>query len=160
MHLHNLDIEGLAAVMPNPHVEFRSKHITIYPVDFTKLKMRCSAASDLEEVTEELENLNLSPHKCPLCDMSFTEETNLKTHVSTVHPETHRANPRECSECGSGKILGSAQSLARHIVACHRTCKTCKEVFQSSADLQLHMDTRVHTTCTVCGKDWDFPSKL
>ena len=94
MHLHNLDIEGLAAVMPNPHVEFRSKQITITPVDFTKLKMRCSAASDLEEIAEVLGNINLSAHKCPLCDMSFTEETHLKTHVSTIHPETHSANSK------------------------------------------------------------------
>ena len=158
MHLHNLDIEGLAAVMPNPHVEFRSKHITIHPVDFAKLKMKCSAASDLEEVTGELGNLALSPHKCPLCTMSFPEETSLKTHVSTFHPETHSANPRECKECG--KILGNAQSLSRHILTVHRTCKTCKVVFQSSDDLQQHMDQKTHTTCNVCGKDWGFPSKL
>lgn len=159
MHLHNLDIEGLAGAMSNPHVAFRWEQIKVRPVDFERLKQSLNGtthASEEAEVTDKLDRLALSAHKCPLCEEMFGEEDTLNTHVSTVHPETHSSNPRACAECA--KVLGSAQSLIRHITTVHRTCKSCKVVFESSAELQLHKP--VHTTCELCGTDWGFVSKL
>ena len=165
MHLHNLDIEGLAGVMSNPHVAFRWEQIQVLPVDFESLRQRLTAGTqanepqaEVTEVMDKLDRLTLSAHKCPLCHQTFGDEESLKVHISTVHPETHSANPRECTECGSGKILGSAQSLTRHVIAVHRTCKTCKKVFESGAKLQQHKV--IHTTCTLCGTDWGFASRL
>ena len=157
MHLHNLDIEGLAGVMSNPHVSFRWEQIKISPVDLDKLrKPKGSLAPEVTEVMNKLDQLRLSTHKCPLCEESFEEEASLKAHITNVHPETHSSNPRECKECG--KVLGSAQSVIRHVLAVHRSCKNCKLVFESSAELNQHK--KIHTTCELCGTDWGYPSKL
>ena len=159
MHLHNLDIEGLAGAMSNPHVAFRWEQVKVLPVDFARLRQSLNGGTQAfreAEVSDKLDRLTLSAHKCPLCEERFGEEGSLNTHVSTAHPETHSSNPRACTECA--KVLGSAQSLTRHVTTVHRTCKTCKVVFDTSAELQLHKP--VHTTCELCGTDWGFVSKL
>ena len=155
MHLHNLDIEGLASVMSNPQVEFRWDQIKIIPVNYENLSLKLTAL-DASEAMEKLNQSSNPAHKCPLCEEVFGEEAELSAHISRVHPETHPANPRECKECG--KILGSAQSLTRHITSIHRTCKTCKMLFETADQLQQHKT--IHTTCQTCGKDCGFPSKL
>ena len=131
----HLDVEGLAGVMSNPHVDFRWEQIKVFPVNFERLGQRLTGrtqASGETEALNKLDSLSLSAAlKCPLCDKSFGEEGSLKTYVSTFHPEMHTSNPRACTECE--KVLGSAQSLIRHITTVHRTCKTCKMVFDCTS---------------------------
>ena len=118
MHTHNLDIEGLAGAMANPHVNFRWEHINIRPVDFGQLRQRLLGRKTPEtEISAKLGNLTLSAHKCPLCKEAFEDEGSLKAHLNTIHPETHYSNARECKDCG--KILGCARSLTRHTISDH-----------------------------------------
>ena len=157
MHLHNLAIEGLDAVMPNPHVDFRWSQIKIQKVDFKTLEMVIDK-SKMEEITNQVSAIKLSAHSCPLCETSAVSEEELMKHMKKEHPETHSSNPRECPECN--KVLSSAQALNRHVKTIHRTCsvRECKLEFESAEAMIEHK--KVHTICHICGKDWVFPSKL
>lgn len=92
-----------------------------------------------------------SPHKCPVCNRSFNQRSNLKTHLLT-HTD-HK--PYECSSCG--KVFRRNCDLRRHALT-HAVGDVPTEVLDvgdddrhlsgDEEDTVLEVDSPVHSPVT------------
>ena len=131
MDIHNLDIEGFANTLSNPHVQYRKDSVKVKDVAFNLLQKKTKLTVNIEEVASQIENLKMNPFNCSLCMCGYNTEVQLKKHMTQKHPETHHSNPRECPECGV--ICASDQRLKSHMVThlrCSTECPITQEVLE------------------------------
>ena len=95
-------------------------------------------------------------HTCGDCGGAFKSEGYLKLHREKKHGDGDIVKPFVCTDCN--KILQSKRNLDEHIKKIHRTCKFCKEIFETENELVKHK--RMHTTCAVCHVDMITKYKL
>ena len=84
MDLHNLDLEGMAGVLPNPHCDFRWTQFEIEKIDYGNLHPK----TQIDNITEGLTNMQMEEKtiiKFELFSSCFTNESQLKKHVSSKH---------------------------------------------------------------------------
>ena len=132
LDLHNLDIEKLANILSNPHVEHRKNAIPAAKnVKFEELPKKekdnvKKTEVEIDEIGSKMSEMKINPFNCSLCKLNYPTEAQLKKHITTKHPETHHSNPRECPVCG--QICASDQRLKSHMVT-HLRCSICKTMF-------------------------------
>ena len=154
LDLHNLDIEDLTCAS-DPRTEYRWQKINIKEVDLSDIK-KMTIMDESNKVTEMMKNIDIGEdkHTCIDCGGAFKSEGYLKLHREKKHGDI--VKPFMCSDCN--KILQSKRNLDEHIRKIHRTCKICKEIFETEKELTEHK--RMHTTCTVCHVDMVTKYKL
>ena len=95
--------------------------------------------------------------KCEMCPEKFSNDNDLKRHISSIHS----GKPFKCQECQLEFTLRS--SLDQHLSSFHigqeRTfnCDKCDKVFKHKHNLDIHLNTihlgqRKIVNCTQCDK--------
>lgn len=82
-----------------------------------------------------------SPHKCPVCNRSFNQRSNLKTHLLT-HTDI---KPYNCSNCG--KVFRRNCDLRRHSLT-HNLATTNTSTVTENNNESLTLDDQSRTTTT------------
>ena len=94
------------------------------------------------------------PFICTYCGYQATQNSNLNTHVKTIH----KGYRYECSECDYKAT--QSQSLKIHVKAQHRDikyeCKECGQEFKFKGSLNKHMklkhgNSSAAVQCNICG---------
>ena len=101
-----------------------------------------------------------SKHKCDLCNMKFSHQTTLKTHIKHVH---ELAMDFHCGVCDFK--TKTKDSLRRHFTAMHSKeedqtcvqCNICNVTVKSQKHLKshikkMHEERKDKFTCNDCGK--------
>ena len=81
-------------------------------------------------------------YKCGSCGKSFSQKSNLKKHIHTVH---EGLKDHKCEFCG--KSFFDASTLKKHILTVHEgqknyKCELCGKSFSSADALKYHNRTR------------------
>ncbi|XP_063701353.1 oocyte zinc finger protein XlCOF26-like [Culicoides brevitarsis] len=82
---------------------------------------------------------NVRPYKCTQCPASFKQQTDLNTHVKSLHSDDR---PFECKDCGmSFKIPNSLRShrKRKHHQESMLECSECHKRVMCSSELKEHM---------------------
>ncbi|XP_070574164.1 zinc finger protein ZFAT-like [Ptychodera flava] len=153
------------------------------------IKYKC-AECGLETASKYYLKIHMKKHidgkhfNCSLCDYSTTEESDIRNHISDIHPEMTASDlevimggkarlkskigrrPYKCPYCGKLFHRGSAD-LKRHIWA-HKgitpfRCQLCGHGTRSKSNLKAHMmkhsDAKNHL-CDECGKSFKTKNSL
>ena len=156
--LHNLDVEGLDSMVPDPCGDFWKTKVKIIKVDLNNLPQQ--KKENDEDMPEKIFNYIVKdareterPFFCPICGAGYKSDGYLDRHMQEKHSDDKNA---ECQECG--KILFNKQSLDRHILTMHRVWKICKIEFSTKIEKEEHI--LIHTTCNICNLKYPSESKL
>ena len=93
--------------------------------------------SDMQKLKDHLlaTHLNYKPLKCPQCDYSAVQSSNMRTHIKRLHPKLPaKAMPKLSVE--DKKIID--QKLAPYLAKLKFKCAVCPEVFETRAKLYSH----------------------
>lgn len=94
--------------------------------------------------------------KCMLCGESFTQEQNIRSHISTVHAKELTENT--CRLCG--KHCKDERTLLKHAwdhsKEKNHSCLKCGKTFYNKARLKRHMQSHRNKSvaCTICGENF------
>ncbi|KXJ72318.1 hypothetical protein RP20_CCG018361 [Aedes albopictus] len=93
-------------------------------------------------------------YKCAFCGEEFSNKSNHRVHLQTVHLE---GKTFLCSECGQSFLRNDylMVHMRRHKGIKPYKCKFCPKAFPRATDLKVH--EKYHTNekphlCTICGK--------
>ena len=158
---HNLQIEKKVRSVINPRSKHRWEQIEENETQnlLVIAKTDQESSTEVDALIEGLENIEIKSAKfeCKDCCKVYKNSTTFNKHMKTKHEDE---NPTfQCQVCK--KKLNSKQSLQRHVEKCiaeQYTCSVCDQKFPSEEDMKNHKKT--HTTCSFCGKDLKFASKL
>ena len=84
--------------------------IYCYFVYFNKWKFHNHVYSNSDEKTKDNSSKEEKPHKCHLCNDSFSKTNHLKSHMSMVHDDRR---PFQCTQCDSSFKV--KHHLKRHV---------------------------------------------
>jgi len=81
------------------------------------------------------------PHKCSICDQSFSQKGHLKEHTDSVH---EGKKPHKCSICGQS--FSKKGQLKQHTDTVHEgkkphKCSICDQSFSQKDYLKRHIDS-------------------
>ena len=153
------------------------KHIEI--VHEGKKPHKCTECDHVTSMKTSLEKHMLRKHniqpkpnqktmerKCPLCDESFFNKPDLKSHFQFTHPGI---NPYKCPDPECDKSFMAYDHFNKHFQTVHEKkkpylCADCGYGADGKAILKKHIDT-VHKRikphmCTVCGRGFALPYGL
>ena len=102
----------------------------------------------------------LSVHKmqsytCKLCELVYTELTDLKKHKRNAH---ERIRNFKCKTCGKGFF--ELSHLDTHMRKIHQisdiiNCDICDKSFTKRLDLKIHINEVHEKICKICNKEFD-----
>jgi len=100
-------------------------------------------------------NKQITPVNCPLCDLEANDVEYLMTHIKNIHAtdknktESGAFKSINCSFCD--KTFDTEQSKEEHMIESHSpcSCTECGKTFRSKADLETH-EKLCNVTCDYC----------
>uniref|UniRef100_A0A336MB71 CSON013051 protein n=1 Tax=Culicoides sonorensis TaxID=179676 RepID=A0A336MB71_CULSO len=121
---------------------------------------------DLEEVPlqQSPPSVNSNIHVCPVCQKSFLEAENLRSHkLLHGNRKSDEIAVYKCEECGLGFEYEAA--LTRHTIEHHQTlklysCEYCNDAFATGADLIEHIQNHLMNKDQTLQTDNDDSAKL
>ncbi len=109
-------------------------------------------------IPTEYKSYIAKPYACDQCDKSFTQNSNLKTHIRFIHT---KERPYTCDMCP--KSFTQNSNLKNHIRHIHTkekpyTCDMCPKSFTQNSNLKSHI-RHIHTkekpyACNICSNSF------
>ena len=83
----------------------------------------------------------VQPHKCDICEKSFTQKASLNRHIKSVH---ENSKPHKCDICELS--FSEKGTLKRHIQSVHlnskpHKCDICEQSFTQKGHLKKHIQS-------------------
>ena len=157
---HNLQIEKRVRSTINPKSEHRWDQISDVETKINENDDEKLHSDGIESLVQGLTHVEIkesTTFECDICSKVYKTSSNFTKHMQTKHES--QSEVFQCQICS--KFLASKQALQRHMVKCQARsfmCSICQDTFSSEDEMKVHK--KIHTTCSICGKDMRFASKL